>query len=154
MSCGAAPNTRVILTLHVGWCGSHPNCYGQVWSCKMPKYPSFSQSIVRLEWTQRIFVCWPSLLVSCAGDLACGPVHLLLTSAAEIGFAWYGCEQRWVRTALPPLRMLSGPVQHLRALSLRTGSSKLALSLLRDRGFGVHNSWTSKDLYNYLTLPT
>ena len=30
------------------------------------------------------------------------PVHLLLTSAAEIGFAWDGGEQGWVRAALLP----------------------------------------------------
>ena len=34
-----------------------------------------------------------------------GPVHLLLTSAAELGFAWDADEQVWVRVSLPPLRM-------------------------------------------------
>ena len=29
------------------------------------------------------------------------PVHLLLASAAEIGFAWDGGEQGWLRVALP-----------------------------------------------------
>ena len=47
-----------------------------------------------------------------------GPVHLLLTSAAEIGFAWDGGEQGWVRAALPPLWMLSGPVQHFHSAVL------------------------------------
>ena len=41
-----------------------------------------------------------------------GPVHLLLTSAAELGFAWDGQEKGWVRAALPPLRMMTGPIQH------------------------------------------
>ena len=41
-----------------------------------------------------------------------GPVHLLLISAAELGFAWNGEEKGWVRVSLPPLRMLSGPVEH------------------------------------------
>ena len=31
-----------------------------------------------------------------------GPVHLLLISAAEIGFAWNGDEKGWVRVSLPP----------------------------------------------------
>ena len=31
-----------------------------------------------------------------------GPVHLLLTSAAELGFAWDGDEKGWVRVS-PPL---------------------------------------------------
>ena len=38
-----------------------------------------------------------------------GPVHLILISAAELWFAWDGDEMGWV---LPPLRMMSGPVQH------------------------------------------
>ena len=33
-----------------------------------------------------------------------GPVHLLLTSAAGISFAWDGEEKGWVRVSLPPLR--------------------------------------------------
>ena len=41
-----------------------------------------------------------------------GPVHLLLISAAELGFAWDGAEKGWVRVSLPPLRMMTGPVQH------------------------------------------
>ena len=35
------------------------------------------------------------------GAEGCGPVQLLLTSAAEIGFAWEGEERGWVRAALP-----------------------------------------------------
>ena len=31
-----------------------------------------------------------------------GPVHLLLISAAELGFAWDGGEHGWVRVSLPP----------------------------------------------------
>ena len=41
-----------------------------------------------------------------------GPVHLLLISAAELGFSWDGEEKDWVRVSLPPLRMMFGPVQH------------------------------------------
>ena len=47
-----------------------------------------------------------------------GPVHLLLISAAEIGFVWDGSEQGWVRAALPHLRMLVGPVQHFESAIL------------------------------------
>ena len=44
-----------------------------------------------------------------------GPVHLLLISAAEIGFAWDGGERGRIRAALPPLRMISGPFQHFQS---------------------------------------
>ena len=30
-----------------------------------------------------------------------GPVHILLISAAELGFAWDGEEKGWVRVSLP-----------------------------------------------------
>ena len=48
-----------------------------------------------------------------------GPIHLLLSSAAEVGFAWHGEEKGWVRAALP-------------------------LSWLRGKGFGVLNLWIVK----------
>ena len=47
-----------------------------------------------------------------------GPVHLLLISAAELGFAWDGAERGWVRVSLPHLRMMTGPVQHFRSAIL------------------------------------
>ena len=47
-----------------------------------------------------------------------GPVHLLLISAAELRFAWDGDEKGWVRVSLPPLRMMTGRVQHFRSAIL------------------------------------
>ena len=44
-----------------------------------------------------------------------GPIHLLLISAVELSFAWDGDEKGWVRVSLPPLRMMTGPVQHFRS---------------------------------------
>ena len=46
------------------------------------------------------------------GSQGHGLVHLLLLSAAELGFVWDGAEHGWVRVSLPPLRMLPGPIQH------------------------------------------
>ena len=46
------------------------------------------------------------------------PVHLLLISAAELGFAWDGTEQGWVRVSLHPLRMMTGLFQHFRSAIL------------------------------------
>ena len=63
-----------------------------------------------------------------------GPIHLLLTSAAELGFAWDGDEKGWVRVSLPPLRMMTGPLQH--------------------RHFWVVSMPIFKALYNYLPRPT
>ena len=43
------------------------------------------------------------------------PVHLLVISAAEIGFCWDGGEHGGVRVSLLTLRILSGPTQHFKS---------------------------------------
>ena len=66
-----------------------------------------------------------------------GPVHLLLISAAEIGFAWDSGEQGWTRVSLPPLRMMTGPIQHFRSAILDAWHFHVFPSFLRGRVFGV-----------------
>ena len=84
-----------------------------------------------------------------------GPVHLLLISAAEIGFAWDGDEKGWVRVSLPPLRMMTGPIQHFRTAILDAWHFHVfAPSFLSGKGFWVVNLLIFKVLYNYLTRPT
>ena len=41
-----------------------------------------------------------------------GPIHLLSSSAAEIGFQWNPVALAWVRPGLPMLSHLAGPIQH------------------------------------------
>ena len=64
-----------------------------------------------------------------------GPVHLLLTSAAEIGFAWDGDEKGWVRVSLPPLRMMAGPIQHFRTAILDAWHFHVFSKLSERKGF-------------------
>ena len=64
-----------------------------------------------------------------------GPVHFLLTSAAELGFAWDGNEQGWVRVSLPPLRMMTGPVQHFRSAILDAWRFHVFAKLSERKGF-------------------
>ena len=66
-----------------------------------------------------------------------GPVHLLLISAAEIGFAWDSGEQGWIRVSLPPLRMMTGPIQHFRSAILDAWHFHVFPNFLRGRVFGV-----------------
>ena len=66
-----------------------------------------------------------------------GPVHLLLISAAEIGFAWDGGEKGWIRVSLPPLRMMTGPIQHFRTAILDAWHFHVFPSFLKGRVFGV-----------------
>ena len=85
-----------------------------------------------------------------------GPIHLLLVYAAELGFAWDGDEKGWVRVSLPPLRMMTGPIQHFRTLLFwRHGIFMSFLGFLSDKGFWVLCSMLIfKALYNYLPRPT
>ena len=64
-----------------------------------------------------------------------GPVHLLLISAAEIGFAWDGDEKGWVRVSLPPLRMMAGPIQHFRSAILDAWHFHVFSKLSERKGF-------------------
>ena len=74
-----------------------------------------------------------------------GPVHLLLISAAELGFAWDGDEKGWVRVSLRPLRMMTGPVQHFRSAILDAWRFHAFAKLSERQGFfGIFMV-----LYNY-----
>ena len=64
-----------------------------------------------------------------------GPVHLLLISAAELGLAWDGAETGWVRVSLPPLRMMTGPVQHFYSSILDAWRFHVFAKLSERKGF-------------------
>ena len=64
-----------------------------------------------------------------------GPVHLLLVSAAELGFAWDGAEKGWVEVSLPPLRMMAGPVQHFYSSMLDACRFSVFAKLSERKGF-------------------
>ena len=64
-----------------------------------------------------------------------GPVHLLLVTAAELGFAWDGGEKGWDRVSLPSLRMITGPVQHFRSAILDAWRFHVFARLSERKGF-------------------
>ena len=82
-----------------------------------------------------------------------GPVHLLLSSAAELGFACDGDERGWVRPSLPLLKMMIGPIQHFTPLFWKLGAIVSWLSWRKGRVSGVSSLRTLRDLHNYLPLP-
>ena len=51
------------------------------------------------------------LSFAAGGSSGHGPAHLLLESAAEIGFSWCSRSLGWERPGLPVLSMIDGPVQ-------------------------------------------
>ena len=81
-----------------------------------------------------------------------GPVHLLLISAAELGFAWDEAEKGFV--IVSPLRMMSGPVQHFRCAILDPWRFRVFSRLSERKGFWVVNMLIFKALYNCLSRPT
>ena len=74
--------------------------------------------------------------LAAAGRPGHGPIHLLLHSAGQLGFAWYSHEEGWLRPGLPPLRMLTGPFEHFKSAIFLPGEARLRKSLLRVRFFG------------------
>ena len=64
-----------------------------------------------------------------------GPVHLLVASAAEVGFRWDPLALAWSRPGLPLLSNLAGPVQHFRSAILDAWQNKAAADLCGREGF-------------------
>ena len=64
-----------------------------------------------------------------------GPAHLLIESAAEIGFVWSPDVVGWVREGLPVSSNLAGPFQHLRAAVLEGWRCKVSADLCARKGF-------------------
>ena len=79
------------------------------------------------------FVCWTMPPTGFPGH---GPIHLLLQSAEELGFFFLDSEQAgWIRPGLPPLRMMTGPIQHFRSAIWQAWQSKVAADLCKRKGF-------------------
>ena len=64
-------------------------------------------------------------------------MHLLLISAAELGFAWDRDEKGWVRPSLPLLWMMAGPIHISFLPSWMFGGAVYLSSCLRGKVFGV-----------------
>ena len=64
-----------------------------------------------------------------------GPAHLLVESAAEIGFQWDSCVLGWERPGLLVLSNFAGPVQHLRAAVLDAWRKKVSADPCARKGF-------------------
>ena len=118
-----------------------------VWSRRQPFAtgcdPAFCVVWFRFWLLRRYLALWPAEvgrvyrlleLVGrwCPGH---GPLHLLLASAAEIGFQWDPHALAWVRPGLPLLSNLAGPIQHFRAAILDAWRNKVAADLCRRKGF-------------------
>ena len=77
-------------------------------------------------------VFWRWLVNGCPGH---GPIHLLCSSAARIGFQWNPVALAWERPGLPMLSHIAGPIQHFRSAILDAWRNKVAGDLCGRKGF-------------------
>ena len=102
-----------------------------------------------LRLLRRYLALWPAevgrvyRLLEMVGD-GCpghGPIHLLSSSAAEIGCRWNPDALAWVRPGLPSLSNLAGPIQHFRSGIIDAWRNKVAADLCGRKGFRGGHSW-------------
>ena len=100
--------TLALLSLFDGPWGSDP-AFFIIWSRfrQLRRYLSY-----RPDEENRIFRLFDYASTGSPGH---GPIHLLLQSAEEIGSFWDSEQAGWIRPGLPPLRMMTGPIQHFRS---------------------------------------
>ena len=83
-----------------------------------------------LRWA-RFITCWIWLRRAARH----GPIHLLASSAADIGFRWDSHVLNWARPGLPALSNLAGPIQHFRSAILGALQGKVAADSCAGSGF-------------------
>ena len=107
-------------------------------------------------WPSRVGRAYRLLDMVSEGCRGHGPVHLLVSSAAEIGFSWDPHSLAWHRLGLPLLSNLAGPVQHFRAAILDAWQNKAAADLCGRKGFRGGPCWIFVVLFvvlcSFLTL--
>ena len=100
--------------------------------------PAFCVVWYRFRLLRRHLALWPAEVgrvyrrAGCPGH---GPIHLLSSSAAEIGFRWNPDALAWVRPGLPMLSNLAGPIQHFRSAIIDPWRNKVAADLCGRKGF-------------------
>ena len=83
-----------------------------------------------------------------------GPIHLILISAAELVLLGMGMRKvGFGYPSRPPLRMVTGPVQHFCSAILDAWRFRVFARLSERKGFGGCSFSDFKALYNYLTRP-
>ena len=97
------------------------------------------------QWPDEVHRFFLMLDLIAHGAAGHGPVHLVLTSAAEIGFGWNGDEPVWIRAALPLLVCFRAYPTFSECYFLRPGSSGVPDSdgyLFWDCSFLTHSAYS------------
>ena len=105
--------------------------------------PAFCVVWFRFRLVRRCLALWPTevarvyrlpAMVS-EGGPGHGPIHLLSTSAAVIGFRWESFALAWSRPGLLRLSNLAGSLQHLKDTILDAWRNKVAADFCGRKGF-------------------
>ena len=105
--------------------------------------PAFGVVWYRFRLLRRYLALWPAevgrvyrlLEMVADGCPGHGPIHLLSSSAAEIGFRWNPDALAWERPGLPMVSHIAGPIQHFRSAILDAWRNKVAGDLCGRKGF-------------------
>ena len=119
-----------VLSLLDGPVGSDPG-FHVVW-CRfrmLRGHMAYNSSVRELAWVYSL------VRVVAAGAPGHGPVHLLLSSAAFLGFSWDSDLCGWLRPSLPALCQISSPFQIFRKAVLDAWRTKVAGDLRSRAGF-------------------
>ena len=128
-------NVGAVLRLLDGPIGCDPAFFWVVW-CRfrmLRRYLAY-----RAEEVSGVYWLLGSADDGCPGH---GPAHLLVESAAEIGFRWDSRQLEWERLGLPMLSDLAGPIQHFRAAVLNVWRGKVSADLCARKGFVEVPGW-------------
>ena len=119
-------NTPALLSLLDGPWGSDP-AFFIIWSRfrQLRRYLSYrpQDRIIRL------------LDFASSGSPGHGPIHLLIKPAEEIGLLGDSEQAGWIRPGLPPLRVMTGPIQHFRSAIWQAWQEKVAADLCKRKCF-------------------
>ena len=77
-------------------------------------------------WTEEVSRVYRLLAAASEGCSGHGPAHLLVESAAEVGFSRCSQVFGWIRSGLPVLDMVAGPIQHFRSAILDAWRNKVS----------------------------
>ena len=125
-------NTPALLSLMDGPWGSDPAfCVSRCRCRQLRRYLAY-----RPEKEGRIYRLLDHASTGSPGH---GPILLLTAWALDIVVSWDSEQEGWIRAGLPPLRMVSGPVQHFRFALFQLGKTKSPPIFIKRNRFRVEH---------------
>ena len=125
---GCPLSMMFIVALYLPWC-RYLAAQPQLKADLLLRAARFTTGYVRLVGQE---LAPRKCVEGCSGH---GPAHLLVESAAEIGFSWCSQVSGWNGPGLPVLSMMAGPIQHFSAAVFGAWRLKVSVDLCSRKGF-------------------